>query len=167
MLQGFSYDGRCFCLYGKQCQQKQSCGQDLAVFLPGDGQGLHRSRFGKELRSRKGSRNGWFCLLFMFLPYKKSKNHCLLQRCWSYINWCCFNWHYDFWKLMENATISCLLHIFMLHMEFPPLHNSHPPINTALINLIENHQQGMLEMIFKLIENGFQLSYWKIYTYLC
>lgn len=52
-------------------------------------------------------------------------------------------------------------------MEFFPLRNSQPPITTALINLIENHQQGMLEMIFKLIEKDFQLSYWKIYTYLC
>lgn len=126
-----------------------------------DSQGLHRSRFGKELRSRKGDRNGFAS--FLCFSHVRS----LLQKCWSHINWCCFNWSYDSWKLKGDAAISCLLPVSMLHMEFPPLHNSHPPITTALINLIENHQQGMLEMIFKLIEKGFQLSYWKIYTYLC
>lgn len=102
----------------------------------------------------------------MSLPEKQSKDGCLLQKCWSYSNWCSFSQPHDFWRLKVDANISCLLPVSMLQMEFSPLHNSHPPNTTALINLIENHQQGMLE-IFKLIEKGFQLSNWIIYTYIC
>lgn len=167
MLKGFSFGGKHFCIYGEKIVNKNCSVVKIQLyFCSGQPRTLH-VRFDKEPRSRKGSRNGWVCLLFMFYPYKKSKIHCILQEYWSYINWCCFNWPYDFWKHKETATISCLLPVSRLHMEFFPLRNSQPPITRALINLIENRQQGMLEMIFKLIEKDFQLSYWKIYTYLC
>lgn len=118
-------------------------------------QGLHRSRSRKELKRKNENRLSCSRLLFMSLPWKHPKDHCLLQKCWRYSNQCHFNWPYDFWRLKEDANISCLLPISMLHMEFSPLHNSHPPITTTLINLIESRQQGMLGMIFKLIEKGF------------
>jgi hypothetical protein len=64
------------------------------------------------------------------------------------------------------VAVCCLFSI--LHMEFPPVHNSHPSFTISLIKLNGSQQQwGMLEMIFKLIEKDFQLSYWKIDKYIC
>lgn len=48
---------------------------------------------------------------------------------------------------------------------YTPLYNSHP-ITVSLTPLVDTQQSAVPEVIFNIVENNFQPSYWETYTYI-
>ena len=169
MFRGFSFGGRHFCIYGgKKSWTKSVLWSGSGCVYAQDSQGLYMSGLTRSWETEKEVEMAGFAS-FLCFSHRRSQRIIVSFRKVGVTSTdaVLIDWPYDFRKLEETATISCWLPVSRLHMEFFTLCNSQPPITAALINLIENHQQGMLEIIFKLIEKNFQLRYWKIYTYLC